>query len=79
MPHRKYRSLQRECHIQAALTGHKETKEELAKMEREYKVIADWLEARQEAEQQVPPPKNKVVDQSAGCFVLANHLGCLAK
>jgi hypothetical protein len=54
MPHRKYRSLQRECHIQAALTGHKETKEELAKMEREYKVIADWLEARQEAEQQLP-------------------------
>jgi hypothetical protein len=54
MPLRIYRSLQRECHIQAGLTGHKETREVLAKMEREYKVIADWLESRQQAEQQTP-------------------------
>lgn len=51
MPHRIHRSLQRECHIQAALTGDKATKEELEKMEREYKAIADWLEARQRADQ----------------------------
>jgi hypothetical protein len=44
MPHRKYRALERECHIQAALTGTKEAKEELEKMEREYKLLADWLE-----------------------------------
>jgi hypothetical protein len=54
MPHSKYRALQRECHIQAALTGHKEAREELAKMEREYKVMADWLELREQAEQQTP-------------------------
>lgn len=52
MPHRVYRSLERECRIQAAITQHKGTKEELQKMEREYKVYADWLEARQ----QVLPP-----------------------
>jgi hypothetical protein len=49
MPHRKYRSLERECHIQAAITGHKETRAELEKMEREYKAIADWLESHQQA------------------------------
>jgi hypothetical protein len=54
MPHRKYRALERECHFQAAITGHKETREELEKMEREYKAIADWLEARQRADQQPP-------------------------
>ena len=54
MPHRKYRALQRECHLQAAITGHPQTREELEKMEREYKAIADWLEARQRAEQQPP-------------------------
>ncbi|MGY4259781.1 hypothetical protein ACVI1L_006849 [Bradyrhizobium sp. USDA 4516] len=54
MPHRKFRALERECHLQAALTGHKETSDELRKMEREYKVIADWLEARQQADQQPP-------------------------
>jgi len=48
MPHRKYRALEQECHTQAALTGHKETRAELERMEREYKVIADWLEARQQ-------------------------------
>ncbi|MDE1936677.1 hypothetical protein [Bradyrhizobium sp.] len=54
MPHRKYRALERECHLQAAITGHKETREELEKMEREYKVIADWLEARQRTHHQPP-------------------------
>jgi hypothetical protein len=54
MPHRKYRALQQECHVQAVLTGHKEIREELAKMEREYKAIADWLESRQQIEQQTP-------------------------
>lgn len=54
MPHRKYRALERECHLQAAITGHKEAREELGKMEREYKVIADWLEARQGTHQQPP-------------------------
>ncbi|MCP1838806.1 hypothetical protein ACVIHI_008272 [Bradyrhizobium sp. USDA 4524] len=54
MPHRKYRALERECHLQAAITGHKETKDELQKMEREYKVLADWLEARRRADQQPP-------------------------
>jgi hypothetical protein len=52
MPHRKYRALERECHRQAAISGHKEAREELEKMEREYKVLADWLEARQRANQQ---------------------------
>jgi hypothetical protein len=42
--HRKYRSLEQECRIQAALTGHPEARRELEKMEREYKLLADWLE-----------------------------------
>ncbi|SDF29405.1 hypothetical protein SAMN05216337_105041 [Bradyrhizobium brasilense] len=54
MPRRKYRALERECHRQAAITGHKETRGELKKMEREYKVLADWLEARRRANQQPP-------------------------
>jgi len=54
MPHRKYRALERECHLQAAITGHKQAREELEKMEREYKVLADWLEARQRADQRQP-------------------------
>lgn len=54
MPYRKYRSLERECHIQAAITGDKQTREELEKMEREYKAIADWLESRQQTEEQAP-------------------------
>jgi hypothetical protein len=32
--HRKYRSLERQCHIQLALTGHKEARQELEKKER---------------------------------------------
>jgi hypothetical protein len=48
MPHRKYRALERECHRQAFIAGSKEAKAELEKMEREYKVLADWLEARQQ-------------------------------
>ncbi|MBR0798969.1 hypothetical protein JQ615_26630 [Bradyrhizobium jicamae] len=54
MPHRKYRALERECHFQAALTEHRETRAELEKMAREYKAIADWLEARQRADRQLP-------------------------
>jgi len=54
MPHRKYRVLERQCHLQAAITGHKGAKEELEKMEREYKAIADWLESRQSADQPLP-------------------------
>ena len=47
MPHRKYRELERECHRQASITENKETKREFENMEREYKALADWLEARQ--------------------------------
>jgi hypothetical protein len=57
MPHRKYRSLEQECHLQAALTTHEKAREELEKMEREYKVIADWLEARQPTGQHAPSKK----------------------
>jgi hypothetical protein len=49
MPRDQYRALERECQLQAVLTGHKDTKEELEKMAREYKVIADWLESDQQA------------------------------
>lgn len=52
MPHRKYRTLERECRRQAHLTDHERTKEELEKMEREYRVIADWLERRQQEGEQ---------------------------
>ena len=45
--HRKYRRLEQECHNQAALTGHDQTRQELQKMELEYKVLADWLERQQ--------------------------------
>ena len=44
MPHRKYRALERECQVQAAMTGDKKTKEELNLMAREYRQLADWLE-----------------------------------
>ena len=54
MPHRVYRALERNCQVQAALTQHKQTREELEKMQREYKVIADWLE-RQPQEADRPP------------------------
>jgi len=54
MSHRKYRALERECQHQAAIIGHKETREELEKKECEYKAIADWLESRQRADQQPP-------------------------
>jgi hypothetical protein len=53
VPHDQYRALQRECLLQAALTGAKDTKEELEKMAREYKVIADWLDSNRQA----PPEK----------------------
>lgn len=52
--HRKYRRLEQECHIQAALTGHAETRRELEKMEREYKAFADRLE-RLESDDETPP------------------------
>lgn len=53
--HRKYRALQQECRLQAALTGHGETREALKEMEREYKVLADWLERRLLPEDQAAP------------------------
>jgi len=49
--HRKYRSLERECRVQSALTGDPRTRSELQKMEREYKSLADWLEKRALREQ----------------------------
>lgn len=52
MPPCMYRALERECRLQAAITSHKETRAELEKMEREYKVLADWLEARLQADHQ---------------------------
>jgi len=55
MSYRKYRALERQCRTQAAITDHKTTKEELEKMEREYKVIADWLESHQQAGQPMTP------------------------
>jgi len=57
MPHRKYRALERDCRFQAAMTGHKETRAELKKMEREYKTLADWLEERQRDDEQAPPQR----------------------
>lgn len=54
MSHRKYRALERDCRFQTALTGHKETKAELKKMEQEYKVLADWLEERQRDDERMP-------------------------
>jgi hypothetical protein len=44
--HRKYRALERECLVQAALTSHEQTKQELNKMAEEYRGLADWLERR---------------------------------
>ena len=46
--------------MQAALTQHKQTREELEKMQREYKVIADWLE-RQPPEADRPPECNRCI------------------
>lgn len=46
--HRKYRALEHACQVQAALTGHEQTKQELNKMAQEYKVLADWLERRRQ-------------------------------
>ena len=55
MPHHKYRALERECRVQAAITGHKAARDQLEQMEHEYKVIADWLELRQQTDPQAPP------------------------
>ena len=44
--HHKYRALERTCLVQAALTGHEQTRQELNKMAQEYGVLADWLERR---------------------------------
>ena len=44
--HRKYRALEHACQVQAALTVHEQTKQELNKMAQEYKVLAEWLERR---------------------------------
>ena len=51
---RNYRRLEHECRIQVALTGHKETRQELEKMAREYRVLAEWLERRHPAERTSP-------------------------
>jgi hypothetical protein len=52
--HRKYRLLERQCQIQLALTDHKETRQELEKMEREYRALAEWLERQLQAAQTPP-------------------------
>ena len=44
--HRKYRALERACLVQAALTAHDQTKQELHKMAQEYRQLAEWLERR---------------------------------
>ena len=44
--HRKYRALEHTCLVQAALTSHEQTKQELHKMAQEYGVLAAWLERR---------------------------------
>jgi hypothetical protein len=51
MPHRQYRSLEQECRVQAVITTDRKVRQELEKMEREYKVIADWLELRHKMQQ----------------------------
>lgn len=55
--HREYWSLERQCRAQAALTGYEKARQELEKMEVEYKAIADSLE-RQEQEA-ATHPKNR--------------------
>jgi len=40
-------AVEQECHNQAALTGHDQTRQELQKMELECKAMADWLERQQ--------------------------------
>jgi hypothetical protein len=52
--HRKHRSIERQCRYQLALTGQKETRQELEKMEREYRALAEWLERQLPAEQTPP-------------------------
>ena len=44
--HRTYRDLERACLVQAALTAHEQTRQELNKMAQEYGGLADWLERR---------------------------------
>jgi hypothetical protein len=44
--HRKYRALERACLVQAALTAHEQTKQELNMMAQEYRRLAEWLERR---------------------------------
>ena len=52
--HRDYRSLERQCRIQASLTGDRKTRREFEEMEREYRKLAEWLE-RQSPAEQTPP------------------------
>lgn len=59
MPHRKNRALEQECHRQAAITGHKEARKELEKMEREYRAIADWLESESGQQERWQPPSEE--------------------
>jgi hypothetical protein len=44
--HCTYRALEHACQVQAALTGHEQTKQELNKMAQEYRALAEWLERR---------------------------------
>jgi hypothetical protein len=44
--HRKYRALEHACQVQAALTCHEQTRQELNKMAQEYRRLAEWLERR---------------------------------
>lgn len=60
MPHREYRRLEKQCHNQAVLTAHERTRQELQKMELEYKAVADWLEQQANprphaADEAIPP------------------------
>jgi hypothetical protein len=70
--HRKYRSLEQECRVQAALTGHEKTREELKQMEREYRALADWLERRLSSEDQASSKKS---DAGPACSPFAGRGG----
>jgi hypothetical protein len=46
-----YRSLERLCREQAALTCHEDAKRELEAMAREYKQMADWHDRHDKAQE----------------------------
>ena len=62
--HRKYRLLERQCQIQLAITGHEETHQELEKLDREYRFLAEWLEAQLPAGQKPCPLAADHTDQN---------------